>query len=245
MKICCIYKITSPTGKIYIGQTRNFKGLVNRYKDGRCKNQRKLYYSILKHGFDLHTLEIIEECTVEQLNEKEINYIKLYNTFNTEHGLNCTSGGSNPVMSEETKKLHSKNAIRRECYKNITTPEVMAENTRRILEENKKRIGMKETQEHKDKIGKGNKGKVRTEEYKKHLSVLKKGKAVAPFSEQHLENLRKVLRENAKNRIGTKQTPEHIQSVIKTKKENKQLKQHKIQSILFRQSYFNFVFNKK
>lgn len=243
MKKCCIYKITSPSGKIYIGQTRNFKGLISRYKDNKCKNQRKLCFSLLKYGFENHTLEILEECSIEQLNEREIYYIKHFDTFETDHGMNLTSGGSNPIISEETKKLHSQNAIRRECYKNITTPEVIAENTKRIVEGNKKRTGVKETQEHKNKIGKANTGKVRTEEFKQHLSDLKKGKAVKPFSEEHVEKLREILLENSKKRIGVKQSAEHIQKVINTKAKKKKLKQHKIQSIVFRQHYFNLILN--
>jgi predicted GIY-YIG superfamily endonuclease len=41
-KICAIYKITSPTGKIYIGQTINLLGRIKSYKHLSCKNQRKL-----------------------------------------------------------------------------------------------------------------------------------------------------------------------------------------------------------
>ena len=40
-KICGIYKITSPTGKIYIGQSANIKSRITNYKNARCKCQQK------------------------------------------------------------------------------------------------------------------------------------------------------------------------------------------------------------
>ena len=49
-RICGIYKITSPSGKIYIGQSKDINLRIIYYKNARCKCQQKLYYSILKYG---------------------------------------------------------------------------------------------------------------------------------------------------------------------------------------------------
>lgn len=38
----CIYKITSPSNKIYIGQTCHFNNRFAQYKAVSCKNQTKL-----------------------------------------------------------------------------------------------------------------------------------------------------------------------------------------------------------
>ncbi len=92
MKNGIIYKITSPTRRIYIGKSVNFKSRLNRYKNLNCKSQTKLYRSLNKYGFNNHTVEIIESCTKEELNEKEKYWIKFYNS-NSEDHLNSTDGG--------------------------------------------------------------------------------------------------------------------------------------------------------
>ena len=50
-----IYKITSPTGKIYIGQSVNIKNRIRRYKNIDCKSQTKLNSYMLKYVISWHT----------------------------------------------------------------------------------------------------------------------------------------------------------------------------------------------
>lgn len=45
-----IYKITSPTNKIYIGQSVNIEKRLKSYKDNLPKSQTLLLRSFLKHG---------------------------------------------------------------------------------------------------------------------------------------------------------------------------------------------------
>ena len=77
-KIICVYKITSPSGKIYIGSSVNYKRRLTQYKGMGAKTQTILYNSFLKHGFDNHIFEIIELCTKENLLEREYYYGSLY-----------------------------------------------------------------------------------------------------------------------------------------------------------------------
>jgi group I intron endonuclease len=82
-----IYKITSPTNKIYIGQSINIYLRWKRdYDSLACKDQPKLYNSLKKHKPKNHIFEIIEECCVEQLNERERYWQEFYNVIN--EGLN-------------------------------------------------------------------------------------------------------------------------------------------------------------
>lgn len=69
-----IYKITSPSGKVYIGQSTNIKYRWEMYYRLACKQQPKLYNSLLKYTPDKHQFDIIRECTLNQLNEYEIKY---------------------------------------------------------------------------------------------------------------------------------------------------------------------------
>jgi group I intron endonuclease len=82
-----IYKITNPKGKIYIGQTINWKERQKSYKCHHVKGQRKLYNSLIKYGWENHIKEIIEECSLNQLNEKERYWQEYFNVL--ENGLNC------------------------------------------------------------------------------------------------------------------------------------------------------------
>ena len=73
-----IYKIISPTNKPYIGQSINIKKRFGQYKRFDCKNQNKLYNSLVKYGWDAHKKDILEECSIEQLNERETYWKQYY-----------------------------------------------------------------------------------------------------------------------------------------------------------------------
>lgn len=83
-----IYKITSPSGKVYIGQSVNIEKRFIRYKNLHCKSQPKIYSSIKKYGWNKHNFEILLECEVYELNGKERYYQDLYNCIGI-YGLNC------------------------------------------------------------------------------------------------------------------------------------------------------------
>ena len=73
-----IYKITNPSGKVYIGQSVNIESRKNNYiKLHKNSIGPKLYNSLLKHGWEQHDFNIIEECLIEDLNERE-EYWKQY-----------------------------------------------------------------------------------------------------------------------------------------------------------------------
>ena len=110
-KNCGIYKITSPTGRTYIGQSikidKRFKG----YKTLKtsANSQVKLYRSFIKHGVENHTFEIIEECKIEDLNCRERYWQDFYDVLNG--GLNCKltkSVDKSGKLSDETKEKISK-----------------------------------------------------------------------------------------------------------------------------------------
>lgn len=84
-----IYKITSPSGKVYIGQSDNILRRFNTYKKLSCKDQPRLYNSFRKYGADKHKFEIIHECNVDELTNLERYYQDLYNCISNKVGLNC------------------------------------------------------------------------------------------------------------------------------------------------------------
>jgi hypothetical protein len=100
-----IYKITSPSDRIYIGQSINIERRFNQYK--RMQNvseQKGLYNSFKKHGVYNHEFIILEICDIENLNKQERYWQDYYNVIN--NGLNCVLTNTSElkrVFSEETR----------------------------------------------------------------------------------------------------------------------------------------------
>lgn len=87
-----IYKITDLTNNmVYIGQSNN----IQRRKGEHFYNNTYVHTAIDKaikeKGKDNFIFEIIEECPVEKLYEREKYWITFYDSFN--HGYNQTKGG--------------------------------------------------------------------------------------------------------------------------------------------------------
>jgi group I intron endonuclease len=95
-----IYKITSPIGKVYIGQSSDIEYRWKVYRNLRCKSQRLLYSSFIEYGVDNHKFDIIEECEFEYLFINEKIYISKYNSII--NGLNLQVGGSKKKEQKTT-----------------------------------------------------------------------------------------------------------------------------------------------
>jgi len=193
-----IYKITSPSNKIYIGQSINIEKRWKKYKNLHCKDQIRLYNSFLKYGVNLHIFEVIEYCEIDKLNERERFWQDYYDVCNSKLGLNCRLTKSNDkkaVINEETRLKISIGVS-----KSHQRPEVK-------MKMRLSKLGKKLTQEHCDNIKKSHnniplhikeklikirkntwKGKKHTEESKRKLSDSKKG---IKLSDQHKINIGK------------------------------------------------------
>jgi len=106
-----IYKITSPTGRIYIGEAKNLKNRCAYYLNpNRVKGQRAIYRSLIKYLPENHKIEIIELCDIDTLLERERYYQEFYNSV--ENGLNCfltSTKSKKMVWSKETIDKMSEN----------------------------------------------------------------------------------------------------------------------------------------
>jgi hypothetical protein len=85
---CGIYKITSPTDNIYIGQSKNIKSRWSSYRTRGCEQQVVLSKSFIKYGVDNHKFEIVEECEKEFLDIRERYWQEYYGVVGRK-GLNC------------------------------------------------------------------------------------------------------------------------------------------------------------
>ena len=109
----CVYKITSPSKRVYIGSTINFQSRIRYYKTLRCQSQPRLYRSFVKYGFDKHKIEVLCECDIENVRQTEAYYGHLYNCLG-EHGLNCNlpPHGSGFISKSEQTLIKIGNAAR-------------------------------------------------------------------------------------------------------------------------------------
>ena len=190
--IVCIYKIISPIGKVYIGSTSNYKRRM--LEHANADGHRKLTNSIKKYGWNSHTKEIIEFCTIDSLRKLEIAY-KL--KFVEEVGWHAAlfhkiDDSSHYVRSDSFVEQMRQLALNR--WKDGSVIGMRGKSHSGVSNEirNKTRKdnnSAKHTQETKDKISVANKGKVHSNISKEKMSLAKKGKKL---SEDHRIALKKA-----------------------------------------------------
>ena len=115
-----IYLITNTiNGKYYVGQTVN--SIQTRWSQHKCEAKRGIpdvYFirALKKYGPENFIVEELEECADELLNEREIYYIKKYDSNNNNKGYNSTIGGEGnfKIRSEDVKELWDKGFLLKE-----------------------------------------------------------------------------------------------------------------------------------
>ena len=100
-----IYKIISPSGKVYVGQSINIESRIKKYASCNCKLQVRLYSSIKKYGWENHIFEILEECSIEELNSRERYWQDQYECIG-KNGLNCFEVRADMYSVQECLNWH-------------------------------------------------------------------------------------------------------------------------------------------
>lgn len=111
-----IYKITNLiNGKIYVGQSNNIERRFAQHKspyEQERFSDKPLYKAFKKYGIENFTFEIIEECIIDELDIKEIYWIKELNSLVHQNGYNITAGGNGNVGESHPKhKLTTEDII--------------------------------------------------------------------------------------------------------------------------------------
>ena len=117
-KMIGIYKITNPNNKVYIGQTVDIERRKKEYKNPNKQKQQsqpKICDSLKKYNFENHIFEVLEECLIEQLDEKEIFYKQQFiNEYGWQNALFChIIDGKGGYKSKETRQKMSNYALNR------------------------------------------------------------------------------------------------------------------------------------
>jgi group I intron endonuclease len=106
-----IYKITNEiNNKVYVGKTKDFVARKSDHLHSLRNNSHHnshIQNSFNKYGESAFSFEIIGYFT-EKINEKEKEYIELYNSLDPSLGYNIKEGGEGGLHSLETKIKMSK-----------------------------------------------------------------------------------------------------------------------------------------
>jgi group I intron endonuclease len=170
-----IYKITSPSGKVYIGQSVDINKRIKTYKRLQCKSQVILYKSFLKHDVNNHIFEIIEECVVDLLNERERYWQDYYDVLG-KNGLNCHLTSSFNLKMIHSKEVKNKISSKlKEIYtkqKGGFYGKKHSEETKLKMSESGKIKNFSET--HRNNLRLKGLGRKMSEQSKKNLSIQRK-----------------------------------------------------------------------
>ena len=173
MKRYLIYSHTSPSGKIYIGQTCK-KYVNDRWRNGLGYMACPLFWNaIQKYGWDNFEHKIIyTDLTKEQANTLEIELIAKYKALGISY--NYHKGGNEQrgkIVREETRRKMSES---QRGHK-------VSEETRTKISESHKGLvirpaGFHHSEETKKKISEANKGKKRSKEFSEAISKRQLGR---------------------------------------------------------------------
>ena len=204
-----IYKLThKDSGKVYIGQSKHLKRILNEHK--RCENsedkkgsQSVVRRAIKKYSFDAFDFEIILYCQEgEYMNMIETKLIQFYDCL-VPKGYNVRDGGNKVFMSEEGRKRISK----------ANSGRIVSEETRLKLSESGKKAYLNNP---------------RGDEWNQKLSIALTGKKK---SEEHIlkisERRKEFIKNNpdsVKNMLGKKHSDETKQKMRDAHMKRKELK---------------------
>ena len=95
-----IYKIQNLlNGKVYIGQSNDIQRRFQEHQRKGSTSRIPLDVAIQKYGAENFSYEIVEECQIDELNEKETEWILYWNSH--EEGYNCNTGGDQASIGSQ------------------------------------------------------------------------------------------------------------------------------------------------
>lgn len=90
--------------KWYVGQSNDiYSRWETAYKKLRCRGQRKIYNALILYGYDNFDKVILERCTANELNGRELYWSTRLDSINNGYNIR-QCGGSHGKLSDETRK---------------------------------------------------------------------------------------------------------------------------------------------
>lgn len=187
----CVYRHTSPNGKVYIGITG--QPLARRWRNGAGYKAQLLFSrAIQKYGWENFDHEVLlSDLTEEQAKLAERLFIGYYDTTNRTKGYNTTIGGDSSSMlgRHHSKETKEKMSIKmREKYANGNAP----------------RTGRKTSEETKRKISEAKRGKPCPEDAKRKISRTLTGRKLPIEVRQKMSEAQRGERGSMYGKTGAK-----------------------------------------
>lgn len=114
-ELYCVYKHTTPNGKVYIGQTK--KTIQNRWKNGKgytCHHHGWFWKAIEKYGWDNIEHEILyDDLTKKLADYYEKYFINIYRSTDKRYGYNCQTGGSRDYRYSEWSRKNISESLKK------------------------------------------------------------------------------------------------------------------------------------
>ena len=215
----CVYKHTSPSGKVYIGTTK--RSTNQRWRNGLgYKGNPYFYKAICKYGWDNITHEIIlENLSYQAAANAEVRLIASHNSTNRHSGYNIQNGGNMcGTHSEETKrKISIANMGNKRC-EGRKLSEWHIQQLRNSNLGTHKGLGGKRSAEQRANISKALTGKKKSAEHiqrliESHPDV--SGPNNPMYGKQHSEHTKMLISKKAKARPVTETQKEHLRNIAK------------------------------
>jgi group I intron endonuclease len=171
-----IYRITNTLDqKVYIGVSvnPNYRWRQHQAYSKQHKSPQYIHHAIAKYGLDNFKFEIIDfglnswhtDCL-------EVNYIKMYDSMNTEKGYNIRLGGNISTHSKETKEKMSKSMFIQIATKgHPATGRMATEEQRELLRKIRLENPLDYTDELRQKMSEAHIGNTDSEETKVKKSI--------------------------------------------------------------------------
>lgn len=216
-----IYTITSPTNKVYVGQSSSMIKRFCSYKNLLCKDQPRIYNSLKKHGWLAHKFEVVlelrDDISQATLDCWEEYFMDLYKGKGYEL-MNLKEAGSHGKHSEETKKKMSDTRKERLVDGSIITTKNPMQG-RKHTEESKQKMSIAKGGKKPKPSPKSKKG-VNSYRFKGYVTVYKDGvkigvfegvRGVAEYLNTSYSNVRDTLNSKQKSARGCTFTREPLQ----------------------------------
>ncbi len=204
-----IYKIQSPTGKVYIGQSWDIHKRFSQHKYSHSDTY--VSRSIKKYGADNHSFQVVHELPKDCNQQVLTQYEQVYMDFHKVAGfimLNNRDAGSTGKMSELTKeKMRISMKGRR-----------ISDNAKLLLSAHRK--GKPLSEEHKAKlkassIGK-NKGGIRSEVTREKMRIARTGIKASDATRLKQSNIKKGKKLSEEHRANMSKSNRNARKVLDT-----------------------------
>lgn len=234
-----IYRIVSPTGRVYIGQSWSIKNRWRMHKRINFDSKKSILKdSLIKYGVEKHNFEIIhqlpQDVSQDILDAYEIAYISMYRTSGL-NMMNILDGGGNTKWSQERKEKHLQRLIssQREMVIKRKEKGIVPWNkgTKGVVKAwNKGLYGVvKASEETKNKISIANKGKKNSLGRKMNKKTRDAIFAANKGRKHGIESKKKMAESKIgnnygvsnKNKIRTEETKLAISRTLKSRTDNK------------------------